>query len=75
MKNRSKRHEKNMDSNSKIDTIREIICPCCGKLISINVTKDQWYGVCNRCKKTFYLDELDKKEWNKDIFIKTGGLA
>lgn len=59
-----------------MDTIREVLCTGCGKLLSMNLTKGEWYCVCNYCKKTFYLDELDEdNKWKADPLIKTSGLA
>jgi hypothetical protein len=56
-----------------MDTYREIHCGC-GKLLRINVTAGEWWACCNDCKKTYYLDELDEKDWN-DSYIKTSNLA
>lgn len=56
-----------------LPTYREILCKC-GKLLKMNLTAGEWYAVCNDCKKTYYLDELDNDEWKNDFYIKTSGL-
>jgi hypothetical protein len=63
-----------------IDTIFEIKCEKCGFNIEINISKHQFYNT-HKClygdEQTVYLDEelAKQKDWPKDPYIKSSGLA